>query len=81
MRVGRWVQNWIIVRALSRRAGGRQPPDSPVTFDDGMNHANAGRFMSNDRQSVFAEKKSPKADAPRLAETDFFVSFVVFWCS
>ena len=39
------------------------PDSSSVTFDDGMNHASAGWLMSNDRQSVFAEEKSPGADA------------------
>ena len=53
------------------------PDSSSVTFDDGMNHASAGWLISNDRQSVFAEEKSPGADAPRLASTAFFVYVVV----
>ncbi len=53
------------------------PDSSSVTFDDGMNHASTAWLMSNDWQSVFAEQKSPGADAPRLASTVFFVSVVV----
>ena len=51
------------------------PDSSFVTFDDGVNHAYAGWLMSIDRQSVFAEQKSPGADASRLASS--FLCFVV----
>ena len=33
------------------------PNSSAVTFDDGIYRANVAWFMSNDRQSAFAEKR------------------------
>ena len=66
-RDGRRVPNWIIVRALTRRAGVRQPPDS--LFDDYRQPTSIREPRKSSWLTPWpnAWTKSPGADAPRLA--------------